>query len=75
MRELLKREGNHHYQFYDDYNIYEERCKKTEFKGYIFIFDEETEPIEDLSDEKGKEDEERVWEELLEEEYRTNPFA
>ena len=71
MLELLKREGNRHYQFYDDYNIYEERCKKTEFKGYIFIFDEETEPIEDLSDKKGKEDEERVWEELLEEEYRT----
>ena len=37
----------------------------------MFIFDEETEPIEDLSDKKGIEVEERVWEELLEEEYRT----
>ena len=31
MLELLKREGNVHYQFYDDYNIYTERCKRQDF--------------------------------------------
>ena len=71
MLELLKKEGNRHYQFYDDYNTYEQRCKKTDFKGYTFIFDEETEPIEDLSDKKENGEEEIEWEELLEEEYKT----
>ena len=69
MLELLKRKGNPYYQFYDDYNTYEQGCKKTDFKGYTFIFDEETEPIEDLSDKKAKDEEEIVWEELLEKEY------
>ena len=31
MLELLKQKGNIHYQFYDDYNIYTERCKKEDF--------------------------------------------
>ena len=69
MLKLLKKERNHRCQFYNDYNTYEERCKKADFKGYTFIFDEETEPIMDLSDKKESEDEEIVWEELLEEEY------
>ena len=33
MLELLKRSRNPHYQFYDDYNTYTERCKQTDFKG------------------------------------------
>ena len=31
MLELLKKSGNRYYQFYDDYNIYTERCKKQDF--------------------------------------------
>ena len=71
MLEKLKKNKNPFYQFYDDYNTYEQRCKKADFKGYTFIFDEETEPIEDLSDKKAKDEEEIVWEELLEKEYKT----
>ena len=72
MLELLKRERNPHYQFFDDYNTYTERCRKADFKGYTFIFDEETELIHDLSDKKIKEpdnNEEINMEEILETEY------
>ena len=50
MLELLKKSGNIHYQFYDDYNVYTDRCKKEDFKGYTFVFDEDIEPIRDLND-------------------------
>ena len=52
MLELLKRRKNPHYQFYDDYNTYTERCRQTDRKGYSFIFDEDVEPIIDLSERK-----------------------
>ena len=74
MLELLKRNGNPHYQFYDDYNTYTERCKKTDFKGYTYIFDEETELIQDISEKKryqetSEQKEEVTIEEILEKEY------
>ena len=72
MLELLKRERNPHYQFYDNYNTYTERCKKADFKGYTFIFDEEIEVIQDLSEMKIKDldnNEEVTNEEILENEY------
>ena len=47
MLELLKQAGNIHYQFYDDYNIYTERCKKKDFIGYTIVFDEEVNIIQD----------------------------
>ena len=31
MLEMLKKSKNKHYQFYDDYNVYEERCRKQDF--------------------------------------------
>ena len=71
MLELLKSKGNRHYQFYDDYNTYTERCKKTDFKGYTYIFDEEIEAIEDISDKMEMEPEELVPEEEIEKEYQT----
>ena len=43
MLDLLKKSGNIHYQFYDDYNIYIERCKKQDFNGYTIVFEEEVE--------------------------------
>ena len=76
MLELLKRRGNIHYQFYDDYNVYTERCKKQDFKGYRIVFDEEIEPIQDISEKlknstisKSSEGEEVCIEEILENEY------
>ena len=50
MLELLKKSGNIYYQFYDDYNIYTDRCQKSDPKGYTVIFDEETDLKYDLSD-------------------------
>ena len=50
MLELLKKSGNIYYQFYDDYNIYTDRCQKSDPKGYTVIFDEETDLMYDLSD-------------------------
>ena len=49
MLELLKKSGNIHYQFYDDYNVYTERCRKQDFKGYTIVFDEEVDLIQDIS--------------------------
>ena len=52
MLKLLKRAGNIHYQFYDDYNIYQEQCKNEDLKGYNIIFEEETELMIDISERK-----------------------
>ena len=62
MLELLKKKRNPYYQFYDDFNTYSERCKKSDFKGYTytFILDEETEEIEDISDKTKKEEEPKI---------------
>ena len=74
MLELLKKAGNIHYQFYDDYNIYNDRCKKQDFIGYTIVFDEEVELMKDISqnhkkNSNDKEKEEVCIEELLEKEY------
>ena len=76
MLDLLKRKGNIHYQFYDDYNIYTERCKKQDFKGYTIVFDEDVELIQDISKKPknskkvlNTEMEEENIEEILEKEY------
>ena len=82
MLKLLKRAGNIHYQFYDDYNIYQERCKKEDHKGYSIIFEEETELMIDISERKKKNQQEtniRLAEEvsiqeIIENEYlKTDP--
>ena len=49
MLELLKKAGNIHYQFYDDFNVYTARCRKEDFKGYNIIFDEDTELMKDIT--------------------------
>ena len=45
MLELLKRKGNPHYLFYDDYNTFKARCKQTTANCYSFIFDEDVDPV------------------------------
>ena len=78
MLNILKKAGNIHYQFYDDYNIYMERCKTEDFNGYSIVFEEETELMTDLFEQKKrnqqnndslKRTEEISIEELLEDEY------
>ena len=76
MLQLLKKAGNIHYQFYDDYNIYQERCKNEDLKGYSIIFEEYTELMIDLSekktDQQGKllrDTEEVSIQEIIENEY------
>ena len=77
MLELLKRSGNIHYQFYDDYNVYTERCKNDDFRGYTIVFDEEAEIMQDISGKKkipkisNIEVEEVNIQEILEKEYLT----
>ena len=39
MLEKLKRSGNPYYQFHEDLNTYEERCKITDPEGHQVIFD------------------------------------
>ena len=43
MLDKLKRKRNKHYQFFDDYNTYEARCKETDPNGYTAIFQDELE--------------------------------
>ena len=77
MLELLKQKGNIHYQFYDDYNTYTERCKKEDSRGYTLVFEEEVELMQDISkdNKKGEKvnavtaEEEVCIEEILEKEY------
>ena len=75
MLEILKKHGNPHYQFYDDYNTYSNRCKEMDKKGFSFIFDEDIDQIVDISDNKANkidEKEEICIEELLETDYLKN---
>jgi hypothetical protein len=58
--------ANSHYQFYDDYNVYEERCRKQDFKGYRMVFDESIDIIKDIDS-----SDEVTVEEILETEYLT----
>ena len=73
-----EKKGNIHYQFYDDYNTYTERCKKDDLRGYTLVFDEEAELIQDISDKTKKKEmkkntgyglEEVCIDEILENEY------
>ena len=67
MLEILKKRGNPHYQFYDDYNTFKERCKKSESTCYSFIHDDEVPHIVDIAEETGV----TSIEEVLEREYQT----
>ena len=60
MLHKLKSNQNPHYQFYDDYNTYQNRCKATDVSGYNVIFEDDVneelttvngEQLDDLVDE------------------------
>ena len=46
----LKKSKNPHYRFYDDYNVYEGRCKTADPLGYEVIFNQDYDDIQDLVD-------------------------
>ena len=74
MLEMLKNAGNIYYQFYDDFNIYTERLKQDDGRGYTIVFDEEVELMHDITEKpknalKGLPIEEINIEEKLEQEY------
>ena len=48
--EKLKKSKNPHYKFYDDYNVYQERCKEDDPLGYEVIFEQDYDVIRDLED-------------------------
>ena len=48
MLDKLKRHRNKHYQFFDDYNSYESRCKETDPTGYNVVFEEKSNDNDDL---------------------------
>ena len=48
MLELLQKSGNPHYQLYDDFNTYEERCRELDPEGFKVIFPENDELEEDI---------------------------
>ena len=52
MLDKLKENKNPYYQFYDDYNTYQDRCKATDLDGYNVIFQDDM--IEDLPPVEGK---------------------
>ena len=72
MLELLKRSGNPYYQFYDDFNTFSNRCKRTDKKGYQYIFDEDIEEMLDISEKKDKSEKHLCIEEIIENDYLKN---
>ena len=50
--EKLKKSKNPHYKFYDDYNVYQERCMGEDPLGYEVIFEKDYDVIQDLEDVK-----------------------
>ena len=47
MLEKSKRNGNKYYQFYDNYNQYQARCKESDQVGYDVVFGDEVEKDEE----------------------------
>ena len=52
MLEKLKTSKNPHYQFYEDYNMYQDRCKRTDPTGFNVVFQDEDiiDEIVDIAD-------------------------
>ena len=50
MLEKLKNNKNPHYQFYEDYNAYRNRCETSDPTGYDVIFNQDYDMIQDLTD-------------------------
>ena len=48
--EKLQKYKNPHYKFYDDYKIYQERCKEDDPLGYEVVFEQDYDVIKDLND-------------------------
>jgi hypothetical protein len=48
----LKNSGNPYYQFYDDFNTYEKRCKEQDKHGHQMIFGNDSHDIESNGDEE-----------------------
>ena len=60
MLKKLKSNRNPHYQFYDDYNTYQERCKTTDSLTYNTIFSDDLiellDPIDAIHSDKLKDE-------------------
>ena len=48
MLDLLQKSGNPHYQLYDDFNTYEERCREQDPEGFKVVFPENDDLEEDM---------------------------
>ena len=48
MLDLLQKSGNPYYQFHEDLETYEERCKKSDPEGYHVIFPYQDELEDDV---------------------------
>ena len=48
MLDMLKKACNPHYQFHDDFNTYEERCKESDPQGHEVLFPKNDELEEDI---------------------------
>ena len=46
MLDKLKKNGNKYYQFYDDYNDYQERCKISDPAGYEALINDEIDEVQ-----------------------------
>ena len=42
----LKTNGNKYYQFYEDYNVYQARCKASDPAGYDVVFNDKTDNVQ-----------------------------
>ena len=50
MLEKLRKNKNPYYKFYDDYNVYQERCRSADPTGYDVIFNQDYDVIHDIED-------------------------
>ena len=40
--------GNTYYQFYEDYNVYQARCKSSDPAGHDVVFNDETDGVQGM---------------------------
>ena len=50
MLDKLKRSKNPHYKFYDEYDVYETRCRTTDPSGYDIVFNDHTDDLQEIID-------------------------
>ena len=72
MLDKLKRSKNPHYKFYDEYDVYETRCRRTDPSGYDTVFNDDTDDLQEIIDKMDETQAREVVDEIVTDEIEAN---